>query len=101
MERFVHFQQAYEMESTFQIVILTPQRRSIRLERKVKKEEVGIQKVLGTENPADAFTTYLYQQVMQTALAKTGLEFRDGRARAALSTAGSSHLPAGGDGSAL
>ena len=70
------------------------------IQEKVKKEEVGIKKVLGTENPADAFTKYLDQQTMQKALANMNLEFREGRAKAALAAAGSKHSPSGVDGSA-
>ena len=54
---------------------------------KVHKEQVTLQKVLGTENPGDAFTKYLDKGLMEKALARIQMEFRDGRAKAAPQTA--------------
>ena len=70
------------------------------IQDKVKKEEVDLVKILGAENPADAFTKYLDQQVMNKALQKMNLHFEEGRARAALATAGTKHSPTGDDGAA-
>ena len=54
----------------------------------MKSERVLLEKVLGSENPADLFTKYLDQSVMAMALEKMHREFREGRAAQALETMG-------------
>ena len=58
------------------------------VQEQVKSERVLLEKVLGSENPADLFTKYLDQSVMAMALEKMNCEFRDGRAAQALDTMG-------------
>ena len=53
------------------------------IQEQTKTERVLLEKVLGTENPADIFTKYLDQATMTKALMKMNCEFRDGRAKAA------------------
>ena len=67
------------------------------IQDKVKKEEIQIVKIPGSDNPADAFTKYLDQTVMNKALETMNLHFLEGRARAALAAAGSKHSPSGDD----
>ena len=50
----------------------------------VEEEEIEIHKVLGTLNPADAFTKNLTQAALDGYLQKLGTEFREGRAATGL-----------------
>ena len=54
----------------------------------LKAEKLELVKVPGADNPADALTKYLDQQILRKALATMNLEYRDGRAAAALQAAG-------------
>ena len=58
------------------------------VQEQTRTQRVLLEKVLGTENPADVFTKYLDQHVMAKALEKMNCEFRDGRADAAPDTMG-------------
>ena len=55
---------------------------------KVKGGHVDLEKVLGTENPGDAFTKYLDRTLLEKALGKLKVEFRDGRPESAPTTMG-------------
>ena len=44
------------------------------------------EKVLGTENPGDAFTKYLNRTLLEKTLGKLKVEFRDGKPESAPST---------------
>ena len=50
------------------------------VQERTRNGDVELLKVLGTENPADAFTKYLDKGAMEAALKRMNLEFRDGRA---------------------
>ena len=58
------------------------------IQEQVKSERVLLEKVLGSENPADLFTKYLDQTVIAMALEKMHCEFRAGRAAQALEIMG-------------
>ena len=58
------------------------------VQEKVRTEAVLLEKVLGTENPADMFTNYLDRGALDKAIAKLNLEFRSGRAESAPETMG-------------
>ena len=58
------------------------------IQEQTKTERVLLEKILGTENPADMFTKYLDQHTMTKALSKMNCEFREGRAKAAPDTMG-------------
>ena len=58
------------------------------VQEQTKNERVLLEKILGTENPADIFTKYVDQASMSKHLAKMNCEFRDGRAKAAPDTMG-------------
>ena len=58
------------------------------IQEQTRSERVLLVKVLGTENPADAFTKYLDQRKMADALRRMNCEFREGRAKAAPETMG-------------
>ena len=58
------------------------------VQEKVRTEAVLLEKVLGTENPADMFTKYLDRGALDKAIAKLNLEFRSGRADSAPETMG-------------
>ena len=58
------------------------------IQEQTKNERVLLEKILGTENPADIFTKYLDQATMSKALTKMNCEFREGRAKAAPDTMG-------------
>ena len=53
----------------------------------VRQRRVHLEKVLGTENPADLMTKYLDQASMDKMLAKMGVSMADGRAASAPQTA--------------
>ena len=48
-----------------------------------KTERVLLEKVLGTENPADILTKYVDRGILTKALTFMGLEKREGRAKSA------------------
>ena len=58
------------------------------VQEKVKSGHVDLEKVLGTENPGDAFTKYLDKALLDKALAKLQVEFREGRPESAPATMG-------------
>lgn len=58
------------------------------IQEQTKTERVLLEKVLGSENPADIFTKYVDQAIIANALRKMNCEFRDGRAKLALDTMG-------------
>ena len=58
------------------------------VQEKTKNERVLLEKVLGTENPADIFTKYLDHVTMAKALKAMNCEFREGSAKAAPNTMG-------------
>ena len=58
------------------------------VQEQTRTQRVLLEKVLGTENPADIFTKYLDQHVMTKALDKMNCDFREGRAAAAPDTMG-------------
>ena len=49
------------------------------IQERVRNGDVGLHKVLGTENPADCFTKYLDPASMNRALAKMNVIFMEGR----------------------
>ena len=49
------------------------------VQEKIRNGQVELHKVLGTENPADIFTKYVNQQLMNAALERLSLVFEDGR----------------------
>ena len=55
---------------------------------KVKSGLVELEKVLGTENPGDVFTKYLDRSLLEKALGKMQVEFREGRPESAPATLG-------------
>ena len=57
------------------------------VQEQTRSERVLLEKVLGTENPADIFTTYVDHAAMERALARMNCEFREGRAKSALDIA--------------
>ena len=63
------------------------------VQEQVRSERVELLKVLGTENPADAFTKYLDRATMEKSLKAMNCEFREGRAKAAPATMGLSKEP--------
>ena len=58
------------------------------MQERVRNGDVALIKVLGTENPADAFTKYLDVASMERALTRMNVSFMDGRAAIAPSTMG-------------
>ena len=60
----------------------------LRVQDKVKVGHVDLEKVLGTENPGDAFTKYLDRTLLEKAIAKLKVEFREGRPESAPTTMG-------------
>ena len=58
------------------------------VQEQTRTERVLLEKILGTENPADIFTKYLDHATMAKALKTMNCEFRDGRAKAAPDTMG-------------
>ena len=49
-------------------------------QERTRNGDIELFKVLGTENPADAFIKYLDKGAMEAALKRMNLEFGDGRA---------------------
>ena len=49
------------------------------VQEKVRKGDIELLKVLGTENPADAFTKYLDAASLDRAMSKLNVEFMEGR----------------------
>ena len=58
------------------------------VQEKVRSKAITLLKVLGTENPADAFTKYLDTASMEKAIRKMQCEYRTGRAKLAPETMG-------------
>ena len=58
------------------------------VQEQTRSERVILEKVLGSENPADIFTKYLDKITMDKALMKMNCHFRQGRAKAAPDTMG-------------
>ena len=58
------------------------------VQEKVRTEAVLLEKILGSENPADMFTKYLDRGALDKAIARLNLEFSAGRADAAPETMG-------------
>ena len=58
------------------------------VQEKVREGLVSVEKILGTENPADAFTKYLDKLSMDKALVKMNVVFMEGRSKAAPDTMG-------------
>ena len=63
------------------------------VQEKVRNGNIELLKILGTENPADAFTKYLDRQCMEAALKRMNLEFMEGRAKSAPATMGLTKTP--------
>ena len=53
------------------------------VQEQVRYKKIHLQKVLGTENPADVFTKYVEHPAMSRALASMGLQMEPGRAASA------------------
>ena len=49
------------------------------VQEKVRNGDIELLKILGTENPADAFTKYLDQASLDKAMMKLNVEFMSGR----------------------
>ena len=58
------------------------------VQEKVGNGDIEILKILGTDNPADAFTKYLDRAGMENVIAAMNLEFKTGRAKTAPATIG-------------
>ena len=58
------------------------------VQEKVRAGAVTLLKILGTENPADAFTKYLDKSSMEKAVAAMNCDYRTGRAKLAPDTMG-------------
>ena len=58
------------------------------VQEKVRNGDIKLLKILGTDNPADAFTKYLDRACMEKAIAAMNLEFKTGRAKSAPATIG-------------
>ena len=56
------------------------------IQEKVEEGEIHIEKVLGTENPADLMTKYLPAGKVDKYMTKLGQEQREGRAEKSLKT---------------
>ena len=63
------------------------------VQEKVRNGDIELLKILGTENPADAFTKYLGRACMEKAISAMNLEFMEGRAKAAPATMGLEKTP--------
>ena len=69
------------------------------IQEKVRSGHIELQKVLGSENPADIFTKYVTKDTMERALLKMSLHFKDGRSAIAPEIMGRiSKDPSGKDG---
>ena len=53
------------------------------VQEQVRNKKIHLQKVLGTDNPADVFTKYVEHPTMTKALASMGLQMESGRAASA------------------
>ena len=58
------------------------------VQEQTRTGRVLLEKVLGTENPADIFTKYVDHVIMSKALKTMNCEYREGRAKAAPDTMG-------------
>ena len=61
------------------------------IQEKVRSGAVKLSKILGTENPADAFTKYLDRPLLDKAMAALNLRYATGRAKSAPDTMGVGH----------
>ena len=66
------------------------------VQEQTKTGRVLLEKVLGTENPADIFTKYVDHVTMSKALKTMNCEYREGRAKAAPDTMGLGESPTAG-----
>ena len=64
------------------------------IQERVRSKAVQLAKILGTENPADAFTKYLDRGLLEKAMARLNLRYATGRAKSAPDTMGLTN-PAG------
>ena len=53
------------------------------IQEKIRSGQVHLEKVLGSANPADAFTKYVDKQILDRAMDQIGMVKLDGRARCA------------------
>ena len=58
------------------------------VQEKIRNQQVSIHKVLGSENPADAFTKYVTKDILDMSLNKIGMQRLSGRAACAPGTLG-------------
>ena len=58
------------------------------VQQKVRNKQVSLEKVLGVENPADAFTKYVNQEILNGSMAKIGMRRSKGRPSCAPDTLG-------------
>jgi hypothetical protein len=63
------------------------------VQEKVRNGDIELLKILGIDNPADAFTKYLDRACMEKAIAAMKLEFMEGRDKSALATMGLEKAP--------
>ena len=53
------------------------------IQERIKEKDLEVHKVLGTENPGDAFTKYVERALIQKHMARISLQPEDGRAASA------------------
>ena len=58
------------------------------VQEKIRNKQIALHKVLGTENPADAFTKYVNAETLKMAMSKIGMQRLDGRPACAPDTLG-------------
>ena len=63
------------------------------VQEKVRNGDIELLKILGTDNPADAFTKYLERACIEKASAAMNLESMTGRAKTAPTTVGLEKTP--------
>ena len=58
------------------------------VQEKIRSAQIELVKVLGTENPADAFTKHVPREILQMSMKKIGMVYLDGRPACAPETLG-------------
>ena len=58
------------------------------IQEKIRNKQITIHKVLGTDNPADAFTKYVNQEILNKSMSTIGMRHLKGRPACAPDTLG-------------
>ena len=58
------------------------------VQEKIRSQKIELVKVLGTENPADAFTKHVPREILEKSMAKIGMHMAQGRPASAPDTLG-------------